>query len=527
MAPNARRLFVASCLALITSAFSFQMRGDCADDMASSFSLTKELVGGLVHGQFLGMAIAMFVFSFICDAIGLGRVLSLAWVGHALGISGTIFAGQLTQQGWVASLADGLAGLSASLTKSGLPLLPDAGADNVSFWALWASAFLIGGSNGLVEICINPLAATLYPDNKTHKLNVLHAWWPGGLIIAGLIVLMVINPLYGRTNDLAKYTLDPKQYGLGEWIPAVPAWQLKYACLYIPLALYGLLALGQSFPATERVKANVGAGTMILQALRPMFLIWAVCMLLTASTELGTGAWLESTMKRTAEVSGTLVFIYTSALMFGLRFFAGSIAHRLSPVGMLFVCSILTAGGLYWLSRASDARSAFAAATVFGIGIAYYWPTMLGVTAERFPRGGAFALGVIGCVGNLAIAYATPAMGSIYDRYTGASLPAEIRDMKIEGEPLTKRVDAPAWLPVLARDELYPANGVVINPKTRAALPADSPARPAIDAAEKVGAANALRLTTAMPIALIVLFGLIAVYDFLRGGYRPEAIHDP
>jgi hypothetical protein len=355
-------------------------------------------------------------------------------------------------------------------------------------------------------------------------LNVLHAWWPGGLILAGLIVLMLINPLYGRKNDLAQYTLDPAAYGLGQWIPATPIWQVKYAFLYIPLVLYGVLALGQSFPATERVKANVSAGQMILQVLRPLFIVWAFCMLLTASTELGTGAWMESTLTRTAKVSGTLVFIYTCALMFVLRFFAGPIAHKISPVGMLFVCSIFTAVGLFWLSKANDKTTAFAAATLFGIGIAYYWPTMLGVTAERFPRGGAFALGLIGCVGNLAIAFATPAMGSIYDRYTGAALPAEVREMKVEGEPLTKSVPIPNWVPQLARNELYPPNGVVIDPKAQAKLPAAGTERKAIETAEESGASNALRVTTALPIALIVLFGLIALFDFLRGGYKAEKI---
>src|SRR4051794_7843459 len=111
MYPNARRLFVVSCLALITSAFSFQMRGNCADDFVSTFKLTKELVGDLTGGQFLGMALSMFLFSFICDSLGLGRVLGLAWIGHALGISGTIFANEISNQGFAASIAGTLASM--------------------------------------------------------------------------------------------------------------------------------------------------------------------------------------------------------------------------------------------------------------------------------------------------------------------------------------------------------------------------------------------------------------------------------
>src|SRR5258707_10608860 len=133
---------------------------------------------------------------------------------------------------------------------------------------------------------------------------------------------------------------------MAEFVKMMPAWKFKYGLIYVPLLLYGLLSIGQRFPATERVQANVSTGMMFLQILRPLFLIWAFCMLLTASTELGTNAWMESVMTRTAHVSGTLVFIYITLLMFILRFFAGPIAHKLSPVGMLFVCSILTAGGL-------------------------------------------------------------------------------------------------------------------------------------------------------------------------------------
>lgn len=533
MYPNARRLFIASCLALITSAFSFQVRQNVTDDVATSFQLTKELVGTLMGGQFLGMALSMLVFSFICDALGLGTVLFLAWIGHAVGITGTIFAGEVAQQGIATTLATSLSSFSQTLAGWKIPVLPEAGADQTAFWVLWVSAFLIGASNGLVEICINPLSATLYPENKTHKLNVLHAWWPGGLILAGLIVLLFVDPLYKgsgdalyqRDNDLVSYTINPAQVGLDKYVPAVAAWRMKYALLYIPLVLYGLFALFQRFPATERVQARVSWGEMLIQAIRPMFLIWAFCMLLTASTELGTNAWMESTLKRTANVSGTLIFIYTSLLMFVLRFFAGPIAHKFSPVGMLFYCSILTAAGLYWLSMADTKVTAFAAATVFGLGITYFWPTMLGVTAERFPKGGALLLGLMGCVGNLAIAFATPYMGSIYDRYTGQALPAEVREMKVEGEPLTRTVTPPAWLPEIARNQLYPPNGVVVDPKRLEKLQKDASEREAVRKAEIVGASNALRVTSFMPALLIVIFGLIALYDRIRGGYRVVKLH--
>src|SRR6266849_412492 len=383
---NPRRLFIASCIALITSAFSFMIRQDIADPLAADFSLTKQAVGEVMGAAFLGMAVAMLVVAPICDYLGMGRVIMLAWVCHLAGILGTIFAPK-----------------------------PPAVSTDTSYWVLWCSTFLVGSGNGLVEIAINPLAATLYPRNKTHYLNILHAWWPGGLIMSGLLAIFVINPLLPEIAPRVGFDLGNS------------GWKLKMGILLIPLAIYGLFCMGQRFPVTERVQANVSTKEMFLEGLRPLFILWAFCMLLTASTELGRNQWQESVLKRTAHVSGTLVFVYTSGLMFIMRFFAGPLAHRFSPIGMMTGSAVLSALGLYWLSSVDNPVMAFVAATVFGVGIAYFWPTMLGVTAERFPKGGALLLGLMGSFGNLAIWQALPIMGGIYDSYTVANMSTELQ----------------------------------------------------------------------------------------------------
>jgi MFS family permease len=150
---NPRRLFVASCLALITSAFSFQMRQDSGDDFRNVFNLTQEMVGSVMGGQFLGMAISMLIFSFICDSLGMGRVLFLAWICHGFGITGTVFAQEVGSQGFATTIASSLAGASTWMTNTfHWSLLPDVGADKVSFWVLFAAAFLTGCGNGLLEI---------------------------------------------------------------------------------------------------------------------------------------------------------------------------------------------------------------------------------------------------------------------------------------------------------------------------------------------------------------------------------------
>lgn len=486
---NPRRLFVASCIALITSAFSFMIRQDITDPLANEFGLTKQAIGEVMGAAFLGMAIAMLAIAPLCDILGMGKVLLLAWLCHLTGIIGTIFAPKPSVVG------------------------PDA-----SYWSLWAATFLVGAGNGLVEIAINPLAATLFPKEKTHYLNVLHAWWPGGLIMSGLLATFLINPMIGTGPD----KIDPS---LG--------WKVKMALLLIPLAIYGIMCLGQKFPATERVQANISTGEMFLQVLRPMFILWAFCMLLTASTELGPNQWQESVLTRTAKVSGTLVFVYTSGLMFVMRFFAGPLAHRLSPVGMLTISAALSAIGLFWLSDVTTPVMAFVAATVFGLGIAYFWPTMLGVTAERFPKGGALLLGLMGCFGNLAIWQVLPQMGAIYDSYTVNSLPESVRNEAVPGpdgkELALVTQGTESWLPKSVTERIYPAGVQKLNPDAVKLIedkqylevhPKMQPVREAVTRAEAVGAAYAFRWVAVLPCVLIVIFGLIALTDKLRGGYQ-------
>jgi len=546
---NPKRLFTASCIALITSAFSFQIRQDITDPLKDAFGFNNQMIGTVMSSAFLGMAVSMLVFAPLCDFLGMGKVLFLAWLCHLTGILGTVFAKEVMDQEFVKNAVTTIVGiLPDSIRPAGM------GPDKTGFYVLWLATFLVGAGNGLVEIAINPLAATLFPTEKTHYLNILHAWWPGGLILSGLLAIFAIGD-------------DP-------WF-GVDAWKIKMGSLLVPLLLYGLLAVGQKFPDTERVAHKVSTGTMFLQVLRPMFLIWAFCMLLTASTELGPNQWQNSVLTRTANVSGTLVFVYTSGLMFVMRFFAGPLSHKLSPVGMLTCSAILSGAGLYWLSFVDNWMMAFAASTIFGIGIAYFWPTMLGVTAERFPKGGALLLGLMGCFGNLAIWQALPQMGAIYDSYTVQALPSELKDKVITTETGEKlklvKDDFKTWLPGEIAQRLFPAGSLTLNPdatkyisdesklaeeekagkvetpatvillrqwilkeETKKKPPELTPEQKAkVEEAvaiqkelvepEKKGASWAFRWVSVLPVVLVVIFGLITIGDWLRGGYK--AVH--
>ena len=273
-------------------------------------------------------------------------------------------------------------------------------------------------------------------------------------------------------------------------------WQVKTALILIPMLIYGALFLLEPFPVTERVASGVSTEQMLKQAFRPMFLLWAFCMLLTASTELAPQGMQSLVLEKTAGMNGTYVLIYTSLMMFILRHFAGPIAHRLSPVGMLTGSAFLSAIGLYALSFAYDFKSAIAAATIFGLGITYFWPTMLGVTAERFPRGGAFLMGLMGCVGNLAIGVVSPWMGRINDQITFAAIPGGLQNQIV-------------------------VQGAIDPGKVKALPEAD---QKVVAEAQSEGAKWSFRYVSTLPLILIFIFGGIALSDRARGGYKPEVL---
>lgn len=462
---NTRRLFICSCIALVTSAFTFSLHGDVMQEMGATFNFTQKQNGDIGQAIFYGMALSMFVGGFICDALGIKRIMFLALASHLVGALGMVLSKKFVG--------------TASTDQA--------------YWWLYASGFLMGCGNGFTEVGINPLVATLYPREKTHFLNILHAWWPGGLVIGGLLAVFMRDVVFGHNTT--------------QMLGGLEYWQVVLSMIVVPALVYGFMLFGSTFPLTERVESGVTTGQMLGETLRPMFILWAICMLMTAATELGPQKWQNSVITSTANVSGTLILVYTSGMMFVLRHFAGPIAHKLSPVGMLTGSAILAATGLYLLSFADNAVTAFGYATIFGLGIAYFWPTMLGVAAERFPKGGALILALMGTFGNISIAFVLPAMGSIADT---------------EAVAYVQKNDPSAASQILITDDSGKATA--LNAKAIEELPKESEAYKVADAAKKYGFSMAFRKVSILPTILIVIFGAIAIWDKARGGYRPEIL---
>jgi MFS family permease len=264
------------------------------------------------------------------------------------------------------------------------------------YWTLFFSTLLIGIANGTVEAACNPLVATIYADDKTTKLNHFHLWFPGGIVIGTLLV----------------FFLD--KAGIG--------WQVQVGLMAIPTVVYGYLFSKLTFPVTERVASGISTNTMYKSLLNPLFLVMIVLMFGTAITELFTGQWIDVLLKNVSDNAILLLTIETGIMVIG-RGLAGPVVHKFSPTGVLLMSAILSALGLYMLGHTTG-NLLFLGAVIFGMGVCYFWPTMLGFVSENMPETGAVGLNLMGGAGMFAVAVYTFFMGDYYDRLLGNHLPA-------------------------------------------------------------------------------------------------------
>jgi MFS family permease len=492
-----QRLFVACIISLVATSFGFVVRGFLVGVWAQEFNLTQGQVGAIQGAGLFPFALSIVFFSLIVDRIGYGRCMVFAFLGHTI---------------------------SAFITMTAN-----------SFEQLYVGTLLFALANGTVEAVINPVTATLFPNSKTHHLNILHAGWPGGLVLGGLLFMLL-----GDLN-----------------------WKWQIGLYLIPTAVYGFLMLGQKFPVQERVASGVSyremlqefgwgscfivcffvvfafdsvfaslgvytgtiswAMAMVLAAIptiifaaiyrsfgRPMFVFLLLVMVLLATTELGVDSWITNLMTpvlaQFSQYGGLMLLIYTSFIMFVLRFFAGPIVHRISPLGLLATCAALASIGLFWIANAGAAAGMiFAAGTLYGIGKTFFWPTTLGVVTEQFPRGGAMTINAIAGVGMISVGVlGGPILGAIQDNALDERLRAADPAIhaRVAGEPATA---------YLMRYQPVDRSKVSQLPEA---------ARQVVDDITTANSQQTLATFAILPAIMFFCYLGLILYFRARGGYR-------
>ncbi len=545
--PNASRLLWAGFMAIAAAGVGFSIRAGILGQWAEQYGFTQTELGAITGGGLTGFGIIILLGALIADKVGYGRLMITAFVMHLVSAVLTLAAG-------------------AAFASGGKP---------AAFQCLFWGMFLFAIGNGIAESVVNPLVATLYPKEKTHYLNLLHAGWPGGLIVGGL----------------ASYFMNP-----GGAKPVV--WQIQISLFLLPVAIYGLMLLGQRFPKSEASQHGVAyrdmlkevgiLGAAVICLLLGLFfkndlaqsttmsivlagavwlgfaaLIgfsagpWLLAFLLgihalVGYVELGTDSWIG---KITGAImaspqKGLLLFVYTSGLMFILRFLAGPIVHRISPLGLLCVSGVLGFAGLQMLGAADSVVFCVVAATVYGLGKTFLWPTMLAVVSERFPKGGAITIGCIGGVGMLSAGLlGGPGIGfkqdyhasaqlrtsnpTVYERYKAPNENSflNFKTVGLDGSKVGILDDGGKELnralDIMKKDSTTKPEALAAQEKlsqwwTAASTTADADKK-LVGEAGLHGGRTALKLTSYVPLTMAALYLLLILYFKTQGGYK--AVH--
>ncbi len=489
-APN-MKLFYACFIALVTTAFGFILRALILPQWGHDFNLTQTQLGEIAGVGLWPFAISIVLFSLVIDKIGYKTAMIFAVICHIASAILTIFAS--------------------------------------GYWMLYIGSFICAIGNGTVEAVANPVVATMFPKEKIKWLSRLHAGWAGGLVLGGIMALLLgVNT----------------------------RWEYKIALILIPTITYALMTISRKFPVNERVQAGVSykemlqevgaGGALIIIALiifqlgavfgwstsanviitllitagfgyytrsfgQPLFIILLLIMIPLATTELGTDSWITDLMTPEMNKIGFQagwVLVYTSAIMFVLRFFAGPISHKFSSPGLLAICSGIAGAGLYFMSF-SAGTMILVAATIYGFGKTFFWPTMLGMVSERFPKGGALTLNITGGLGMIAAGViGAGILGFIQDKSV---------DQKITAYDSTHSTAIHSTYVTEQKTSLFGDYQALDQTKLSKADTNEQLTVTTIrDAAKK----EALRYIVIFPVIMLISYLLLILYFRSKGGYK-------
>lgn len=511
---NDKRVFWGCFIALIATGFGFIARMFLINTWAVEFGLDPAQAGRLAGIGIWPFAVSIILFSLFIDRIGYKVAMLVAFLGHIL---------------WA------IMGVSAYFISKG-------GNPELGFQLVFWGSLILALGNGSVEAFINPVVATMYSKEKTKWLNILHAAWPGGLVLAGLIAIFIDH---------------------------VP-WSIKVGIIAVPALIYFFMLIGSTFPKNERETAGVsyremlqefgifgaavvsflmtlqlmdffptvddnifiGLGVAMVFAFglytqrlgRGLLFFLILIMIPLATTEIGTDGWITGIMEGAVQFHPGWVLVYTSAIMCLLRFYAGPIVHKLSPLGLLCLSSVLAIGGLLWLSGATGAIIIFAAATLYALGKTFFWPTMLGVVSEQTPKGGALTLNAISGIGMLAV-------GTLGFPYIGVLQTAEQQKALAESAAVVETVPAlveDGKLTAIKDKHIYEilSYQAIDDEKIAAAigsLPEDKQAEASelVKTTKDNSNKKALGKMAIFPSIMLACYIILVLYFKSKGGYKP------
>lgn len=509
IASNASRLLWAGFMAILAAGVGFAIRGGIFALWGKEYGFTAAQLGAIGGAGFSGFCFGIIIGGVVVDKIGYGKLVALALLGHILSAFVTFAA-----------------------TGPG-------NAYNFLFWGMFIFAY----ANGTLEAVANPLVATLFPQNRTHYLNILHASWPAGMVIgagAGYLLGDVMH--IGWKGQLAFYLVPTALYAImfmGQTFPKseAAAKGASFAAMFKDVGILGsavaCFLLSKFFADIFKGTGNgdmigniIGVVLMLAAAAISRFSVGSILLFvlflthaLVGAVELGTDGWIQNiTGNLFTPEQGKILFIYTSLIMFSLRFCAHFIEKnlKLSPIGLLFVCAAIACLGLNLASGMQTFGAALLALGIYALGKTFFWPTMLAVIGDRFPQTGAVAMSIMGGIGMLSAGLiGGPGLGYCKDRFAGEEL---------------KKVDAalyeeykaaePSKFLNIASTAAYGLDGKKLG-EARDAKDKATDAQKKVVAADQVGDRHTLKADSYIPATMAVIYLLLFFYFKAIGGYKP------
>lgn len=513
--PNAKRLLWAGFMAILAAGVGFAIRGGIFGAWAAEYGFSATQLGAIGGAGFSGFCFGIIIGGVLVDRFGYGKLVALAIFGHLL---------------------------------SALVTFGASSPDNAYGYLFWGM-FIFAYANGTLEAVANPLVATVFPKQRTHYLNILHASWPLGMVVGAGASYLLAQYGFGWKGQLAFYLVPTVAYALmfaGQYFPRSEAAEkgASFAEMFKDVGLLGALVvcglivlfLGTTLPnfgvsaqLAENIGWAVGGVLLIAVGVLTRFSIGSLVLFalfvahaMVGAVELGTDGWIESiTGNLFTPEQGKVLFIWTSAIMFGLRFCAHFIESRLglSPVALLLVSALLAVLGLQLASGMQSFALALLALGIYALGKTFFWPTMLAVVGDRFPRSGAVAMSIIGGIGMLSAGLiGNPGLGYAKDRYTAEALQSSA--------PLVYEANKSSTTSkFLVFEPVQPVDGAKLEAAKKAGASGTSEQQ-AMVAANQAGDRATLKADSFIPLGMALIYLLLLLYFKGIGGYRALKVEE-